>query len=234
MRYGKIVQGKFISRPNRFIANVEVDGQPQVVHVKNTGRCKELLLPDATVWLEQAANPNRRTAYDLVGVKKERQGKPPLIINMDSQAPNQIAEEWLKVSGLFSANATYRREYTHGKSRFDFYICDGQRKAFLEVKGVTLEHDGVAMFPDAPTLRGVKHVNELAAAIDEGYEAYILFVIQMKGVTLFKPNDATHPEFGDSLRRAAKKGVQLLAVDCIVNHPTVTADELVKISIQED
>ena len=227
MKYSKIVKGKFISRQNRFVATVNIEGTPHTVHVKNTGRCKELLLPDATVYLEVADNPARRTAYDLVGVEKAV-GSKTLMINMDSQAPNKIAEEWLPKSQLFSANAVYRREYTYGKSRFDFFITDGERKAFLDVKGVTLEKNGVAYFPDAPTERGVKHLKELTAAISEGYEAYVLFVIQMKGVSLFKPNDEMHKEFGDALRAAAKSGVKVLAVDCRVEHPFVEAKNRVK------
>jgi len=228
MKYGNIVKGEFISRPNRFIAKVNIDGTPHTVHVKNTGRCKELLVEGATVYLEQSQNTLRKTAYDLVGVEKVVQGKP-IMINMDSQAPNVIAAEWLPQSNLFSENAIYRREYTFGKSRFDFYITDGTRKAFLEVKGVTLEKSGVAYFPDAPTERGVKHLNELAKAIDEGYEAYVLFVIQMKGISAFKPNDDTHKAFGDALRHAAAKGVKIFAVDCLVNHPQVKADSLVNV-----
>ena len=231
MKYGNIIKGEFVSRPNRFIANVNIEGITHTVHVKNTGRCKELLVPGATLYLEQSQNPLRKTGYDLVGVKKMVQGKPPIMINMDSQAPNAIAAEWLPKSHLFSDDANYRREYTYGKSRFDFFITDGERKALLEVKGVTLEKDGVAYFPDAPTERGIKHINELVGAMAEGYEAYILFVIQMKGVTAFKPNDETHRAFGDALRNAAAKGVKVLAVDCIVNHPEVKADQLVEVII---
>lgn len=231
MQYKRIVKGKFISRQNRFVATVAIDGVAHTVHVKNTGRCKELLLPDATVYLEVADNPSRRTAYDLVGVEKRLADDTSVMINMDSQAPNRLAEEWLPKSGLFSPDAVYRREYTYGKSRFDFYITDGERKILLEVKGVTLEKDGVAYFPDAPTERGVKHIKELIAALEEGYEACILFVIQMKGITEFRPNDKMHPQFGDALRAAATKGVKVLAVDCRVDHPTVTAENRVNIKL---
>ncbi len=231
MRYNEIVAANFINRENRFVATAEVEGKIHTVHVKNTGRCKELLLPGATVFLERASNPNRRTLFDLVGVIKSVPDRSPIMINMDSQAPNELAAEWLPKSGLFSENATFRREFTHGNSRFDFFITDGDKKILLEVKGVTLEREGVAYFPDAPTLRGVKHLKELGAALEEGFEAYVLFVIQMKGVTEFRPNDQTHPEFGEALRAAAQKGVKLLAVDCKVNHPTVTIDGLVKITV---
>ena len=231
MKYGNIVKGEFVNRPNRFIATVNIDGAPHTVHVKNTGRCKELLVPGATLYLEQSQNPSRKTAYDLVGVEKTAEGNLPIMINMDSQAPNVLAAEWLPKSRIFSDSAVYRREYTYGKSRFDFYITDGNRKAFLEVKGVTLEKGGVAYFPDAPTERGVKHLNELVKAVEEGYEAYVLFVIQMKGVSAFKPNDDTNKAFGDALRNATAKGVKVLAVDCIVNHPEVIADALVEVEL---
>lgn len=223
MKYGKITAGRFISRPNRFIANVEVDGEVQTVHVKNTGRCRELLVPDARVYLEIPDNPARKTKYDLIAVEKQTD-RGVMFVNMDSQIPNAAAGEWLKNCGLFSENAVIVREKTFGKSRFDFYIEDSGRKAFLEVKGVTLEYDGVAMFPDAPTERGVKHINELVSCIDAGYEAYILFVIQMKGVRFFRPHDEMHPEFGEALRNAADKGVKILARDCVVTPDSMTVD----------
>ncbi len=216
MKYKNIVKGTFIERPNRFIAYAEIDGKMEKAHVKNTGRCKELLLPGASVYLEVSDNPQRKTKYDLIAVEKFREGKEPLLINMDSQAPNNAAEEWLKKGNLFSENAVVKREVRYGKSRFDFYIEDGERKAFLEVKGVTLEENGLALFPDAPTERGVKHIKELMACMDEDYEAYILFVIQMKEMHAFSPNDKTHPDFGRALREAADGGVKVLAVDCNV------------------
>lgn len=228
MNYGKITAGRFISRPNRFIARVEVDGEVQTVHVKNTGRCRELLVPYARVYLEVSDNPARKTKHDLIAVEKVKESGI-LLVNMDSQIPNSAAGEWLKNCGLFSENAVIMREKTFGKSRFDFYIEDGDRKAFLEVKGVTLEFDGVAMFPDAPTERGVKHINELASCIDEGYEAYILFVIQMKGMKCFRPHDAMHPGFGEALRDAKKKGVKILARDCIVTPDSMTVDGEVEV-----
>ncbi|MBQ8684461.1 MAG: DNA/RNA nuclease SfsA [Clostridia bacterium] len=229
MRYGCVVAGRFISRPNRFIARVEIDGTEHTVHVKNTGRCKELLVPGCTVYLAVADHPARKTAYDLIGVEKQRPGQPPLCINMDSQAPNEAVGEWLPGSGLFSPQAVIRREVTWGGSRFDFYVEDGGRRAFLEVKGVTLEQDGVAMFPDAPTVRGVKHLHELTAAVEAGYEAYVLFVVQMKEMHQLRPNDVTHPEFGVALRQAAAAGVTVLAVDCVVTPESMMMDKAVPV-----
>ena len=218
-----VVKAKFLSRPNRFIALVELDGETVTVHVKNTGRCKELLPAGATVYLAAAANPERKTPYDLVAVEKVRPDGTTLFINMDSQAPNAIAAEYLSVSGLFGEDTIYRREVTHGTSRFDFAIDtpDGPT-AYLEVKGCTLERDGIAYFPDAPTERGIKHINELISAKNDGFEAYILFVIQMKGIHTFTPNDETHKAFGDALRHAAESGVNILAYDC-----RVTPDEMI-------
>lgn len=220
MKYNTIEKATFIKRPNRFIAEVSIGGKTEIVHVKNTGRCKELLVENATVYLEKSSNPLRKTKYDLVGVEKNTD-KGSILINMDSQVPNQIAFEWLPKSGLFSKKAKIRREVTFGNSRFDLYVEDGERKAFIEVKGVTLENDGIAMFPDAPTERGVKHLNELISCLEDGYEAYILFVVQMKGVKLFKPNDITHSAFGDALRNADKSGVNVLAYDCIVTEESI-------------
>lgn len=231
MRYENVIAARFLNRPNRFIAHVEVDGRTEVTHVKNTGRCRELLVAGATVYLAVSDNPERKTKYDLIAVEKAREGKPPLMINMDSQIPNGVACEWTRSCGLFSPEAKIRREVTYGRSRFDLYVEDGTRRAFIEVKGVTLERDGVALFPDAPTERGVKHVDELAACVGEGYEAYLLFVVQMKDVCLVKPNDEMHREFGDALRRAAKAGVKLLAVDCKVTPDSITADQEVPIAL---
>lgn len=230
MKYKKVVKGQFISRPNRFIARVLINGVEETVHVKNTGRCKELLVDNATVYLYESDNPARKTKYDLIAVEKETPNGT-LLINMDSQIPNDVAEEWLKECDLFSKNAVIKREFTYNKSRFDFYIEDGSRKAFLEVKGVTLENDGVASFPDAPTERGVKHINELVEAVKEGYEAYILFVIQMKGVNLFVPNDLTHKDFGDALRNAQKSGVKIIAVDSIIEPDSIRIDGFVPVSL---
>ena len=227
MKYNNIVKGKFIERPNRFIAKVEIDGTTETVHVKNTGRCRELLVKGTTVYLEKSNNPERKTGYDLLAVLKN--GKT--LINMDSQIPNAVTEEWLKKGNLFSKDAVIRREVTHNKSRFDFYIEEGGRKIFLEVKGCTLETDGIARFPDAPTQRGVKHINELIDCISEGYEAYILFVIQMKGINHFEPNDTTHKAFGDALRQAEKSGVKILAYDCIVTPNSIDIDKEIKVKL---
>ncbi len=224
MKYNDIVSAKFLRRVNRFVAQVEIDGREETVHVKNTGRCKELLIDGCTVCLERSDNPNRKTKYDLVTVEKIRPGKPPLLVNMDSQAANDIAQEWLKRGELFSPDALIRREVCYGDSRFDFYIEDGDVKAFVEVKGVTLEQDGVAAFPDAPTERGIKHLRELTACLDEGFRAYVLFIIQMKEISVLHPNDETHKAFGDALRAAAAAGVRVLAVDCKVTPGEVVAD----------
>lgn len=225
MKYNNIVEGRFIERPNRFIAKVEIGGVTETVHVKNTGRCRELLVKGTTVYLEKSNNPERKTGYDLIAVLKN--GKT--LINMDSQIPNAVTEEWLRKGNLFSKDAVIRREVTHNKSRFDFYIEEGGRKIFLEVKGCTLETDGIARFPDAPTERGVKHINELIDCVNEGFEAYILFVIQMKGIKHFEPNNVTHKAFGDALRNAENKGVNILAYDCNVTKDTIEIDKEIKV-----
>ena len=230
MKYNKVIKAKFISRPNRFIAYCAVDGEKETVHVKNTGRCRELLVADSTVYLAVSDNPERKTKYDLIAVEKETE-RGIILINMDSQAPNSAAYEWMSSGGYFGEGVTVRREVTYGKSRFDLYIEQGERRAFVEVKGVTLENDGVASFPDAPTERGIKHVNELVSAFEDGYEAYILFVIQMKGVHTFKPNDETHKAFGDALRHAAESGVKILAYDCAVSPNEMVVDAPVEVKI---
>lgn len=227
MIYKNIIEGIFLSRPNRFIAKVLIDGREEIVHVKNTGRCKELLVQGTTVYLDVSDDPGRKTKYDLIAVLKNGEK----VINMDSQVVNSIASDWLKKGNIFTENAVIRREVTYGNSRFDIFVEDGQRKAFVEVKGVTLEENGEVRFPDAPTERGVKHINELIKCIDEGYEAYILFVIQMKGVSYFTPNDLTHKEFGDTLRRASKKGVRIIAVDCIVSSDSIEIDSEVEVRL---
>lgn len=232
MHYQTVIPAVFLARPNRFIAQVEVDGRPEIAHVKNTGRCKELLVPGCRVFLSVSGNPDRKTKYDLIAAEKQRPGKAPLLVNLDSQAPNDTADEWLKTGALFGPDVRIRREVTHGDSRFDFYLEVGSRKIFLEVKGCTLESGGEARFPDAPTERGVKHVSELAACLDEGYEAFILIVIQMKDVHSFRPNDETHRAFGDALRAAAEKGVQVLAVDCIVTPDTMVIDKPVPVCLE--
>lgn len=231
MQYASVIRGQFCSRPNRFLAIVRIGGQEEIVHVKNTGRCRELLIPECTVYLSRSDNPNRKTKYDLIAVEKQREGKPPLLINLDSQIPNAAAAEWLETGSLFSANAVFRREVTHGSSRFDFSIMDGNIQSFLEVKGVTLEQDGIALFPDAPTLRGVKHLQELTACQQAEIPAYLLLVIQMKEIRAFRPNDAMHPQFGEALRRAAAAGVTLLARDCIVTPDSITIDAPVPIQL---
>lgn len=231
MQYASVIRGQFCSRPNRFLAVVRIGGQEEIVHVKNTGRCRELLIPECTVYLSRSDNPNRKTKYDLIAVEKQREGKPPLLINLDSQIPNAAAAEWLETGSLFSANAVFRREVTHGNSRFDFSIMDGDVQSFLEVKGVTLEQDGIALFPDAPTLRGVKHLQELTACQQAEIPAYLLLVIQMKEIRAFRPNDAMHPQFGEALRRAAAAGVTLLARDCIVTPDSITIDAPVPIQL---
>ncbi len=210
MTYPNMIPGIFLSRPNRFIAHVEIDGQTEVVHVKNTGRCRELLPTGARVWCQKADNPNRKTKYDLITVQKGER-----LINMDSQAPNIAAREWLLSGGLGPVE-NLRSEVTHGDSRYDFSFSRNGRQCFLEVKGVTLETDGVCAFPDAPTERGAKHLRGLTEAAKEGFGAYVLFVIQMANVAYLHPNDATDPNFGTALREAAAIGVEVLAMDCAV------------------
>ena len=222
MRYQNIVPGVFLSRPNRFVAKVEVEGREETVHVKNTGRCRELLVPGCRVYLERAGNPDRKTAFDLVTVEKTGEGRPRLI-NMDAQAPNRIFAEWAEGGGFRKPSTRFQREVSYGSSRFDFYWeGDDGARGFVEVKGCTLEEDGWTYFPDAPTERGVKHLRELRQAREAGYEAAVCFVIQMEGVDGFSPNDRTHPAFGEALRQAAAGGVEVLAYDC-----RVTPDEVV-------
>lgn len=230
MKYKEVVKGVFRERPNRFIAKVEIDGCEETVHVKNTGRCKELLLENSVVYLSVSDNPLRKTKYDLIAVEKQTENGT-VLINMDSQAPNDMVAEWLKKGALFSKNAVIKREVTFGKSRFDFYVEDSNNKAFIEVKGVTLENNGVALFPDAPTERGVKHIKELCSCVEKGYSAYIVFVIQMSGINLFKPNDATHKEFGDALRQAEKAGVSILAYDSVVTNESVCINKPIMIEL---
>lgn len=215
MNYKNIVEGTFISRPNRFIAHVKIEDKIEICHVKNTGRCKELLIEGATVYLEHSDNPNRKTAYSLIAVQKEHR-----LINIDSQSPNKVLHEGLLDKTIilpdFEEITEIKPEKVYQKSRFDFYIENEKRKAFIEVKGVTLEENGVVKFPDAPTERGLKHVYELIHAIENGYMAYIVFVIQMNHVKYFTPNDETQKEFGEALQYAWRKGVQVLAYECDV------------------
>lgn len=218
MQYQNMVAGTFLARPNRFIAHVEIDGEIQIVHVKNTGRCRELLPEGAKVWCQHWDNPNRKTQYDLIFVEKGER-----IICMDSQAPNVAAKEWLQAGGLGQIEEL-KGEYTYGDSRFDFSFFKDGRRCFLEVKGVTLECDGVCAFPDAPTLRGVKHLQGLTRLAEEGYGAYVLFVIQMGNVRYLHPNDETHPAFGAALREAASRGVEVLAMQCRVTPQSMQID----------
>ena len=226
MKYENILQGKFISRPNRFIANIEINGKIEICHVKNTGRCKELLIPNATVFVQESNNPKRKTKFSLIGVIKENR-----IINMDSQVPNKVVHEWILKGNLFTDVTLIKPETKYNKSRFDFYIETKNKKAFIEVKGVTLEDHGIVRFPDAPTERGVKHVRELCDCIKEGYEAYIIFVIQMKNVIQFEPNAETHKEFAEVLKEAEKQGVHIIAVDCHVNENSIDIMDYVKVII---
>lgn len=233
MKYENIVEAKFISRPNRFIAEVMVDNKKEKAHVKNTGRCRELLIPGAQIFLEDhyGRMGKRKMRYSLIGVRKGN-----MQINMDSQAPNHVVREALCMRKLslpgMAELIKVRGEYKYGKSRLDFYVedIDGSR-GLIEVKGVTLETGGVARFPDAPTERGIKHINELAGAMDEGYKVYIIFVIQMKGVHLFEPNDDTHEAFGYALRRAAAKGVHVLAYDCRVEPDLLEVDSKIPVKL---
>ncbi len=238
MTYQDIHPAVFLSRPNRFIARVELDGAVETVHVKNTGRCRELLVPGCTVYLEGSANPRRKTKYDLVAVEKARTGLPPLLINMDAQAPNRVFGEWMAAGkgadlGL-PRPALLRPETAWGNSRFDFYWEESEtgRKGFVEVKGCTLEAGGRALFPDAPTQRGVKHLRELTACREAGYEAAVCFVLQMAGMDVFSPNDATHPEFGAALREAARAGVKVLAVECGVTPRSLVMTRPVAVALQ--
>ena len=215
MQYGTMQKGIFLERPNRFIAHVDIEGQRVVCHVKNTGRCRELLVPGAEVWLEQSTNPKRKTAYDLIAVRKGEK-----LINMDAQAPNKVFAEW---AGEFEPKLeALRAEYTYGKSRLDFCLQTAEGLHLVEVKGVTLEENGHTRFPDAPTERGVKHLHELMRAVEEGHRASAVFIIQMEDAVDFAPNDATHPAFGDALRQAAAVGVKIIAVTCGVKPDSLT------------
>lgn len=215
MKYTNMIPGTFLARPNRFIAHVEIGGNTETVHVKNTGRCRELLPEGAQVWCQKSDNPNRKTKYDLITVRKGGR-----LINMDSQAPNVAAGEWLRAGGLGEIG-NLKAESTHGDSRYDFSFTKDGKQCFLEVKGVTLENDGACAFPDAPTERGAKHIRGLCKLAKEGYGAYVLFVIQMSDVKYLRPNDATDSEFGRALREAAAAGVTVLAVDCAVTEDSM-------------
>lgn len=224
MDYGEMEQAVFLERPNRFIAYVETASGREICHVKNTGRCRELLVPGAEVYVKRNHNPARKTPLDLITVRKGDR-----LINMDSQVPNCVAQEWLWESGFVSPQAVIKPEKKYGNSRFDLYIEDGNRKMFMEVKGVTLEEGGVCRFPDAPTERGVKHLKELAAACLDGYEAAVLFVIQMDQVKYLEPNDRTHAAFGEALRQAKEAGVKVMAIDCRVEIDGIYPGKMVNV-----
>ena len=226
MTYKNTCKGLFHTRPNRFIAHVEMAGKIERAHVKNTGRCKELLLPGAQVILQRAENPQRKTPYDLIAVWKGNR-----LINIDSSAPNKVFLEYLQ-SGAYMAGITrIKPEARYGDSRFDFYIEAGQRKIFIETKGVTLEEDGVVLFPDAPTQRGVRHLQELTRCLREGYEAQVVFVVQMGHVRYFSPNYKTHPAFGQALASAMEAGVKAMALDCVVTEDRLSIGKPVELRL---
>lgn len=230
MKYKNIRKATFLLRPNRFIAECELEGERVVAHVKNTGRCRELLVPGCTVYLDEPKGRERKTKYDLIAVEKLTE-KGILLINMDSGAPNDATAEFLKDGGLFPSSTRIRREFTVGKSRFDFRIEEGDKITYLEVKGVTLEDGGIASFPDAPTERGVKHLEKLIELKAAGFGAAILFIIQMKGITAFRPNDVMHKAFGDALRSAKESGVSIYAYDCTVTPDSITIDQPIEVKL---
>ena len=226
MFYDDIIVGNFISRPNRFIAKVNIKGKEKTVHVKNTGRCKELLKDNTIVFCQHFNSKNRKTDYDLISVYKGDR-----LINMDSQAPNRVIHELLLSGKLFNDVEIIKPEFKYKNSRFDFYVITKSKKIFIEVKGVTLEDNGVVLFPDAPTQRGLKHINELIEAKKDGYESYIIFVVQMENVKYFTPNMKTHPEFGEALRNAKKNGVNIICYDCKVTENTLEINNQVDIKL---
>ena len=226
MKYENMVSGRFLCRPNRFIAHVEIEGNIETVHVKNTGRCRELLPEGALVWCQKCGNPNRKTQYDLICVQKGDR-----LINMDSQAPNIAVGQWLK-SGNFGDVTQVRPEVKFENSRFDFSFQKNGKPCFMEVKGVTLENDGVCAFPDAPTARGAKHLRELIRAVEAGYQAYVLFVIQMSDVQYLHPNDATDPDFSEALRQAARSGVEVVAMDCVITPESMELRKTVPVCLK--
>lgn len=228
MIYDNVEKGIFRSRPNRFIAIVEVNGKDEVCHVKNTGRCRELLINGTEVILQKSSNQKRKTKYDLISVYKNG-----ILINMDSQAPNKVFYEWALKGNFLPDIGLIKPEFTYGKSRFDFYIETGKEKIFVEVKGVTLEKDGVAMFPDAPTECGVKHVNALAECIKAGYKAYVIFVVQMEKAEYFTPNRETHEEFADALINACKSGVKIMALSCKVEENCLVIEDTLQVKLEK-
>lgn len=227
MEYSNIKQGVFLARPNRFIAKVEIDGIVEICHVKNTGRCAELLTEKAVVYVEENNNPARKTRFSLIAVQK---GK--LLINMDSQAPNQVVREWLSKGGLGELSLI-KPESKYGSSRLDFYVESKNSRTFIEVKGVTLEDDGIVRFPDAPTVRGLKHVYELCKCVEEGYSAYIIFVVQMEEAKYFEPNWETQPAFGEALQYAAQKGVKILAYSCLVETNSLNIKDKIAVKLEK-
>ena len=226
MRYDRVKEGVFLERPNRFVALVEVAGKVEVCHVKNTGRCKELLVPGARVFLAESQNPQRKTKFDLVSVFKG-----DVLFNIDSQAPNKVFGEWLESSGYFENVTFVKPECFFKKSRFDFYFEYSGRKAFAEIKGVTLEHDGIFLFPDAPTERGVRHIEELMLAVEEGFDAFAVFVLKAKGTKVFSPNRENHPEFAEALKVANEKGVHIIALWCEVTENSLEIKDFVPVEL---
>ena len=220
MKYNQVAEGVFIERPNRFVAKVSINGIIESVHVKHTGRCRELLIPGSRVFLSKASNPNRKTAYDLIAVYKEDalgiKGGEPILVNIDSQAPNRVFEEYVEAGHFLPKVLKIKREATYGDSRLDFYIETRDKRIYVEIKGATLEVEGKTLFPDAPTPRGIKHIRELIKAVEAGYDAYIVFVVQMAGTHSFSPNRKMHPQFADTLKLAHEAGVSILALECKV------------------
>lgn len=226
MVYQNMKRAVFVDRPNRFIANIELDGRREVCHVKNTGRCRELLMPDTEIFVQELSAPGRRTGCDLISVWKGDR-----LINMDSAAPNKVFAEWVAKGCLFQNIKLLKPEQCFGGSRFDFYIEADGRRAFAEVNGVTLEEGGAVRFPDAPTERGVKHLHELINCLAAGFDAYLIFIVQMKGVKYMEPNWATHPAFGEALREAKQAGVRILALDCRVTEDSIAAEDYVEVRV---
>lgn len=226
MRYKRLQEGIFLKRPNRFVAHVQIDGEEEICHVKNTGRLGELLIPGARVLVEPADDVKRKTKYSLICVRKKEQW-----VNIDSQVPNKVAEEWIRGGNLIKNVTLVKREQTYLHSRFDLYMETLEEKWFVEVKGVTLNLDGIALFPDAPTERGKKHVEELIRCVEAGYRGAILFVIQMKGVKRFMPFEERQPEFAEALRKARRAGVEIYAVDCLVDEESIQADQMIPVCL---
>lgn len=224
MKYENVIPAIFLSRPNRFIAEIEIDGKKELCHVKNTGRCRELLTEGARIFVQKSDNPERKTKFDLIVSQKNG-----MLINMDSQAPNKVFHEWMNEGNFFKNIKYIKPECKFGNSRFDFYLETDEKKIFAEIKGVTLEENGIAMFPDAPTERGLKHINELTDAVRLGYESYIFFIIQMEKCRFFVPNRKTHPEFADTLKSAGKSGVKVKALSCFVSPDELRINSFVNI-----